>query len=544
MGVVFLAERADSEFEKRVAIKLIRHGMESSHAIRRFRNERQILARLEHPNIARLIDGGTTDRSLPYYVMEYVEGEPLLRYADNCALSTAQRLGIFLSVCSAVQYAHRRMIIHRDIKPGNILVKKDGTPKLLDFGIAKLLDPDTDGSEEITLAGFRLVTPAYASPEQMRGEPATVRSDIYSLGVVLCELVAACKPSALPTEEKAVLNVAPPLNPSQALPRDLRRIILRAVRYSPEDRYQAVEDLAADLQRYLSGIAIPVDVTGASAEAPVSGSVAVLPFRLIDKDTESNYLATGVTDAIITKLSNIGRISVRPTSAVLRYADAQNAVVAGRELNVEYVVEGAVHRAGSRVRVTVQLVPRSTGSPMWAASFEENADDLLALEDSISGQIAEALIPQLSGEEREQLAKRGTLNAKAHEAYLRGRWQWNAYTPEGLANALLYFNQAVAEDPTYARAHAGIADYYIQLGIWCVLPPAESFAAAKQSAAKALDLDSSLAEAHASYGFALWALDQDYAEAAHHLQLAITLNPGLRRGSPVVRPPHVGPRPR
>lgn len=181
MGTVYLAVRADNEFRKRVAIKLIRGGMETEFAIRRFRNERQILARLEHPNIARLIDGGATSGGMPYYVMEYVEGEPLNLYCESRRTPLRERVEIFLKACAAVHYAHRRMIIHRDLKPSNILVKQDGTPKLLDFGIAKWLDPEkNDPAAETTIGGFRIVTPAYASPEQMRGEPATVRSDIYA----------------------------------------------------------------------------------------------------------------------------------------------------------------------------------------------------------------------------------------------------------------------------------------------------------------------------------------------------------------------------
>ena len=206
MGAVFLAVRADNEFQKRVAIKLIRGGMESDFLIRRFRRERQILARLEHPYIARLIDGGATPDGLPYFVMEYVEGESLGQYCEARGLELRERLEILLKACSAVHYAHRRMIVHRDLKPGNILVKEDGTPKLLDFGIAKLLDPTTaDSPSETTAGAFRIVTPAYASPEQMRGEPATVRSDIYALGVILYELAAGRRPLTTAGEDPLAL---------------------------------------------------------------------------------------------------------------------------------------------------------------------------------------------------------------------------------------------------------------------------------------------------------------------------------------------------
>ncbi len=529
MGAVYLAVRADNEFKKRVAIKLIRGGMESEFIIRRFRNERQILARLEHPNIARLIDGGTTTDGLPYFVMEYVEGEPLIQYCLSRSLPVRERLEIFSKACSAVHYAHRRMIIHRDLKPGNILVKQDGTPKLLDFGIAKLMNGEAADSLAETMGGFRIVTPAYASPEQMRGEPATVCSDVYALGIILFELIAGHRPSnaagldplALPAESG---------DTERLLSTQLRAVVHRAVQPDPRERYESVEAFAADIRACAAGTPIPDYGAAPTAEerlgAPADGSVAVLPFRLLGADsTTDGYLGLGITDALITKLSNVGRISVRSTSAVMRYGPSIDSLTAGRELGVQFVLEGRIQRPDNRVRVTVQLVNARTGAPAWAASFDDNFDDLLRMEDSISEQVAQALVPHLTGEERKQLARAGTQNPKAHQAYLRGRWHWNKGTADSLAQALLAFMQAIAQDPEYALAHAGVADYYVQLGMRGGLPPAESFAAAKDSAATALRIDSSLAEAQASLGFALWAHDRDHAGAAHRFQLAIALNP-------------------
>jgi len=202
MGSVYLAARADDEFERRVAIKVVKSGMDTDFVIRRFRNERQILANLNHPNVARLIDGGTTEDGLPYFVMEYVKGEPLLDYCDNHKLSTTERLKIFRDVCAAIHYAHQNLIVHRDIKPSNILVTEDGEPKLLDFGIAKLL-ASTGQPLDITQQNARLMTPAYASPEQARGESVTTASDIYSLGVLLYELLTGFRPYNLPTSSLA-----------------------------------------------------------------------------------------------------------------------------------------------------------------------------------------------------------------------------------------------------------------------------------------------------------------------------------------------------
>jgi len=306
MGEVYRAFRADDQYKKEVAIKLMRSGQDSKFVVARFRNERQVLASLDHPNIARLLDGGTTDEGMPYFVMELIAGQPITEYCDGQQLSTGERLKLFLQVCSAVQYAHQRLIIHRDLKPSNILVTCDGQPKLLDFGIAKILDPAamTEGSEP-TLTLFRLLTPAYASPEQVRGEAITTVSDVYSLGVLLYELLTGQRPYRVagrsPQEiERAVCEWEPP-RPSSVLRQrptpegaggrgeipsvavravgegsaerlskrlrgDLDNIVLQALRKEPQRRYPSVEQLATDIRRHLENL-------------PVSASKDTLRYR-------------------------------------------------------------------------------------------------------------------------------------------------------------------------------------------------------------------------------------------------------------------------
>ena len=260
MGQVFLARRADDEFQKKVAIKLVPPGPAREFALERFRSERQISATLEHLNIARLLDGGTTAEGEPYFVMEYVDGQPLTAYAEERSLSTEERLRLFRVVCEAVHYAHRNLVVHRDIKPSNILVTSDGAPKLLDFGIAKLLDPTgaTSGGETGTLV--RALTPDYASPEQVRGERVSTSSDVYSLGVVLYELLAGRKPYRIetgdPVELVRLVCERDPERPSAVAPklsRDLDAIVLKAMRKEPEHRYPSVEAFSVDIGRYLGG---------------------------------------------------------------------------------------------------------------------------------------------------------------------------------------------------------------------------------------------------------------------------------------------------
>jgi len=530
MGTVYLAVRAGDEAPKQVAVKLIREGMENDFAIRRFRNERQILARLEHPNIARLLDGGATAQGFPYFVMEYVEGQPLLKHCQSLSLGLPERLAIFLQVCAAVHYAHRRMIIHRDLKPGNILVTANGTPKLLDFGIAKILVPEPVTGDEKTLTQMRLITPAYASPEQFRGEPATVRSDLYSLALVLWELISEKRSRRADGVRSFELPPDAPDKFTGLLFRNVRNAVLKAVRDDPRERYESVEAFAADLELAAAGGEVPVygpaDTQPRAAEGPQPNSIAVLPFQVLAMDnTSENYLGVGITDALITRLSNVGRIAVRPTGAVMRFSAEASALDAGRQLNVQYVLEGRIQKAKERMRVTVQLVEMQAQTPVWADHFDEQLEDLLKVEDSIAARVAQALIPQMTGEEKSELARRGTASAKAHQAYLRGRWYWSRFTEDALPHALVQFSDAVAEDPGYARAHAGIADYHIALGIWGLLPPMESFAAAISSARAAIELDAKLAEAHASLGLALWMHDGDFETATHHLQMAMALNP-------------------
>jgi serine/threonine protein kinase len=263
MGTVYRALRADNEFTMQVAVKVIKRGMDSDAVVRRFRRERQILAKLSHPNIARLLDGGVTDDGLLYFVMEFIEGQPLDQYCRNRAADLRERIRLFRGVCAALQYAHRNLIVHGDIKPSNVLVTAEGVPKLLDFGVARLLDPE---SPEITAtAGYRPMTPAYSSPEQLRGESVTTLSDLYSLGAVLFELLAGHRPykfdNALPGSVLRVIESNDPLRPStisgnRELEGDLDNIALKAIEKEPERRYESVEQLSEDLRRHQVGLPV------------------------------------------------------------------------------------------------------------------------------------------------------------------------------------------------------------------------------------------------------------------------------------------------
>src|SRR5688572_29242051 len=577
MGAVYEASRADNEFNKRAAIKLVKRGMDTDFILRRFRKERQILAALDHPHIAGLLDGGTTEDGLPYFVMEYIEGQPLYRYCDEHQLNIAERLKLFRSICDAVHYAHQKQVVHRDIKPSNVLVTSEGVPKLLDFGIAKLLNPQLAGdiTHDPTATAMRLMTPEYASPEQVQGAPTTPGTDVYSLGVLLYELLTGHRPYRLvnraPHEIARVICEEAPAPPSviitrkedllpslysgdeattlkqlyvarggtletirRALTGDLDNIVMQALRKEPEWRYQTAAQLRDDITRYLEGRPVsdlpdpPHSGLLARPDTSNENSLAVLPMKLLDinqQESSPDYLGTGLADALITRLSAIRSFAVRPTSSVLRYGADADPLRAGRELGVAFVLDGRIRRSTERIRVTIQLLNVRDETTAWAGQFDEQFTDVLNLEDVISSHVAEAILPHLTVDQRLRLAKRGTDNPQAHEAYLRGRFYWNTFTEEGFARAIVCYQQAIALDPNYALAYAGVAAYHNWLGVYSVMPFAECAAAAYEAAATAVELDPNLAEGHTALGQALLFRDFAWASAEHHLVRAIELDP-------------------
>ena len=576
MGAVYEAVRADGEFRLRVALKVVKRGVDTDFVLRRFRNERQILAALDHPFITRLIDGGTTEDGRPYFVMEYIDGLPLYRYCDRQRLSIEERLKLFCRVCEAVEYAHQKQVIHRDLKPSNIFITNDGTPRLLDFGIAKLLDPELAiDTLRPTATALRMMTVDYASPEQIRGEPVTYATDVYSLGVVLFELLTGFRPYALPSRSphdvaRAICDDDPQLasevvsgsgqqpisvnanattltniaglrreSPSELRSRlvgDLDNIVCSAMQKSPSDRYESVELLRMDIQRHLDGQDISVHRTytpplkkaerGIGSESKL---VAVLPLSLMGPsgvgNTDEAYLTVGLADAIITRLASVRKLTVRPTSSITRYDEPQvNPFRAGKELGVDFVLDGRIRRFGDRLRISLQLLDVNNGSAIWAGQFDEHLTDVLELEDAISEQVAKALIPQLTGQDKRKLAKRGTNDPRAYEAYLRGRFYWNQFTSQSFPKAIEAFNKAVELDPEYALAHVGVADFYVWANIYGLLPVADAYENAEAAAKRALQLDPELGEAYASMGL-ITHNKFEYGRSERLLRKAIDLSP-------------------
>lgn len=413
MGSVYLAARADEQYESNVAIKLVRSGFDTDFVLRRFRGERQILARLQHPNIGRLLDGGTTEREIPYLVMEYVQGSRITTYAVERRLSVEERIRLFLPVCSAVEYAHRAFIVHRDLKPGNILVDATGTPKLLDFGISKLLHcevPDGADMQDAVMA-----TPDYASPEQIVGDPVTPASDVYSLGVVLYELLTGVRPYCIvqstPQELERAICLTPVLPPSEAVHKDrtlarrlsgdLDAIIQCAMRKDPQQRYASVERLAGDLQRHLE-------------QRPVTARPASFRYRMA-KFIRRNRAPLVLAGAVTMPVLGLGgfavykaQISLQQTrQAVAFQHDLQRELAAtyGRLGDLQGKTPAAVRTYSAMIEVTRML-------------WEAGPSDVRAIGDYGAAQLglAMALPSEPPGEKRIALERaRNWLREAVHE---------------------------------------------------------------------------------------------------------------------------------
>ncbi len=574
MGTVCLGRRADGQFEREVAIKVLKRGTDTDDVLRRFEAERRIVASLDHPGIARLWDSGTTADGLPYFVMEYVAGVPITHFVRDHRLSLPRRLELFLKVCGAVDYAHRHSILHRDLKANNILVTEDGEPKLLDFGIAKLMNEGA--APDQTATGEQRFTPNCVSPEQAAGETLTEASDIYALGALLFELLTG-KPvhrfsSSRPSLEEVrhVLQEHQPVLPSEAvddtelqhqLRGSLDRIVSHAMQIDPSARYAPVTAFAADVQNFLTaqpvkapparrrlrprvaaiagvilaGVGAVVLVErhqlSSPARAPASASfasihsLAVLPFEPLGNDRGNDILGLGMADAIIGRMSGVEHFIVLPTAAISRFkGPPTDPISAGEKLQVDAVLCGTVQRSGEDVRVTVQLIKVATRQVLWATSFDRTFTNIFGIQDAISADVARSIAATLSAEDHKRLVKHDTGDTAAYEFYLLGLSSYNERKKGAMAKAAEYFQKAVEQDPHYALAYALLADTYFLQGYYKYAPSAESMAKAKAAAERSIAIDSSLAEGYMVLGSLVVPSDSP-GERDRLLRQALALNP-------------------
>jgi len=594
MAEVWLAKRADGAFNREVALKLpsmtrLRRDLEQ-----RFIRERDILASLEHPHIARLYDAGIDPQGLPYLSMEYVQGELLTHWCDAQRLDIRARVRLFLQVLEAVQYAHERHVIHRDLKPSNILVTKAGQARLLDFGVATLLDNgEVAGKTPLTTVYGHVLTPIYASPEMIRGDPVTAKSDIYSLGVVLFELLTGDRPyrlnaGASPAILEHAIAAAEVRKPStqivqeawgargvthEQLTRQLRgdvdHIVLKSLAKEPQSRYASAAAMADDLQRYLEGKPIAaqpprlsyrlgkflrrnrlVVSVGAGAAILVLAmvgyeierradqasydaksvlvtrpidekSIAVLPFLDMSEKKDQGYFSDGLSEELITLLAQIQDLQViaRTSSFHFRNQDASLKEIA-RTLGVAHVLEGSVRRAGNTVRVTAQLIRTDDGVHLWSQSYDRDVKDIFQVQDDIAAAVVASLKIKLLAPGSDP---HRSDNPEAYNQFLLARQFGRRGNLEDIERAVATYRQAIALDPNYAAAYAGLS--FSQTAIANSTQDPARFALARDAAEKALEMAPQFADAYRAR--ALFRLETlDFAGARADSETALTLAPG------------------
>ena len=538
MADVWLACRTDGAFERQVALKIPRLHNRPVEMTARFALECNILAALECRGIARLYDAGVDGSGVPYIAMEYVPGEPLVAWCDARGLDEAVRIQLFLQVLDVVAYAHDRQVIHRDLKPSNILVTAEGEVRLLDFGTARLLQPKT-GSASLTRVYGLALTPEYASPELLRGESIDPRSDIYSLGVVLHELLTGARP-AQPTQ--------PVSGDARRLHGALRDVVMTALQPGPGERYPDANGFAAALRPFADGTAgarwgrskaqrpwaaaaaLAVLLTGTVVagwyrfwpdtvvEQPEITSLAVLPLQSLDPNDHA--LGFGIADAVIRRISQTGEVTVRPASSVRHLAaEGVDPLTAAKQLSVDTVLEGTVQRAGDRIRIAVNLF-MADGTSLWTESFDTQMTDVFAAQDTIAQQVASRLRLQLTDAQQARLSQRPTSNPLAYDYYTRGVYNYDQRGRGPGAQAqneatIQLFKNALAADPSYALAHAKLAHAYAFHAIYIEPDEQEKWISlAQYEIGRADAIDARLPDSHLARALVLFSESSGYQAAA------------------------------
>jgi eukaryotic-like serine/threonine-protein kinase len=521
MATVYLAE--ETKHGRKVAIKVLQPGLAASLGAERFLREIGIAARLSHPHIVPLIDSGEAG-GLLYYVQPHVPGGSLRERLDReKRLPVKDALRIVQEVGAGLDYAHRNGFVHRDVKPENILFA-DGQAVLADFGVARALGaPGTVAATDVvTDAGIAVGTPEYMSPEQASGESNLGNpSDVYSLACVVYEMLAGEPPlrgaGARATMAKHVTETPRPVRALRPeVPAGAEGALAKALAKDPAERFPSVAEFVAALE-----------AEGPARPSPAATrSVAVLPFVNASPDPENEYLSDGITDELIDALAQVAGLRVSSRTSVFALKGKPLDVRAvGALLGAAVVIEGTVRKAGQRLRITAQLTSTDDGRLLWSQRYDRKLVDVFAIQDEIARTIVSTLRATSFADLAEPVPKRYTENIKAYGLYLKGRYAWNKRTQEGVVEGIGYFEQAIAEDPNYALAYTGLADSYALHVDYSSVPVAEWFERAKAYARKALDLDESLAEAHASLAWSLFIYDWDWAGAEREFRRAIELHP-------------------
>ena len=618
MGEVYLA--LDTKLDRKVALKILPAEV-AAHPdrMKRFVQEAKTASALNHPNIITIYEIEHID-AVNFIATEFIDGETLRQRLKNGPLKLGEVLDVAIQTASALAAAHAAGIVHRDIKPENIMARRDGIVKALDFGLAKLaerLPTDSVDTEAATRGlvqtepGVVMGTVAYMSPEQARGLDLDARTDIWSLGVVLYEMVVGRPPFRGETESHTVVSILegepPPLTTfAPDTPAELQRIVRKTLTKDRESRYQTARDLMIDLKNLHRDLDIQSEMRRSTAPGisvadkplagpqvtindpevalseqatslaeprptssssgflgrvkpyrlgaiivglalvglvvfladksylgtnskPVISSLAVMPFTNVGGDANTEYLSDGVTESLIDSLSQLPNVAVKSRSSVFRYKGREvDPSVAGSELGVQAVLTGRLVQRGDALSLSLELVDARNNNHLWGSQYNRTLADLVTVQEEIVKDIADHLRPTLTGAEQKNLTRHYTDNTEAYQLYLKGRYYWNKRSAGGIRKSIEYYEQAIAKDPNYALAYAGLADSYIVPA--AVLPPAEKYPKTKWAAAKAMELDQTLAEPHSALARAVFEYDRNPAEAEREYQQAIKINPNYPTG--------------
>jgi eukaryotic-like serine/threonine-protein kinase len=610
MGEVYLAE--DTKLDRRVALKILPADLAAHHdRMRRFVQEAKSASALNHPNIITIYEIDETD-SGHFIATEFIDGVTLRERMRKAPVKLGEVLDVAAQTASALAAAHAAGIVHRDIKPENIMLRRDGIVKVLDFGLAKLTERvpsdsvDTEAPTSVkTDPGTVLGTAVYMSPEQARGLDVDSRTDIFSLGVLIYEMVAGRLPFEGSNTNEILASILSDKEPSplaryaREVPAELERIVEKALGKDREERYQTSKDLLLDLRRLKHKAEVDAEIErtvppieraatkefsvptsrGRSAESktwppvgalsarPASSveyliseithhqrgvalivaalvlavsstayffyfarsagpidSIAVLPLANASNDPNTEYLSDGITESIISNLSQLPQLRVMARSTVFRFKGKEiDPQKVGHDLNVRAVLTGRLLQQGDSLVIRTELVNVADGTQLWGAEYNRKLSDALPLQQDISREISEKLRLRLTGEEKKRLTGRDTTNAEAYQFYLKGRYYWNKRTADGIKKAIEQFQQAIDRDPNYALGYVGLADCYLVLEEYAGIPTSETLPKARAAADRAIQLDNSLCEAHTSLAFVFWQSWQ-WAEAEAEYKRAISLN--------------------
>ena len=523
MGVVYKAE--DTRLDRPVALKFLPpHLTCNPEAKQRFIHEAKAASALQHNSICTVHDIDDTPEGELFIVMDYYEGETLQHRIEQGSLKITEAVDLALQVAQGLSEAHKRGIIHRDIKPANILVTRSGVVKILDFGLAKL-----SGRTMLTRSGSTLGTAAYMSPEQARGDVVDHRTDIWALGVVLYEMIAGQRPFRsdheqalvyliMNEEPESLLKICPEAT-------GLAQIVSQALVKNPADRYQSMERFREDLVSVAGGLRpLKAGVRLASVK------LAVLPLVNLTGNPEQEYLSDGLTQEMIARLGRIDpqSLSVIARTSVMRYKKTDTPIdQIGRELGVEYVLEGSAQREGARVRVIAELIQVRDQVQLWSDIFEREMSGILTLQNDVAGKVAKALSLKLLPSEQARLAHARPVNPEAHEDYLRGNHYWMQMTPGDLDIAEKYFDLALEKDPAYAPAFVGRANVWLVRNQFGLVPPQEAVPKGRAAALRAIELDGNLASAHEVLAEVRTYIDWDWDGAKDSWRTALELDPNV-----------------